>query len=209
MSTITADDLRARAEDLRDRADDARDDLRDRAGNVGDRAQEIGGRAGRAVRRARAQAEPRLRAWGEQAREAIEGVDTDHLKDEARHLAEEARRTSGQVGHHLMRIGVDVADATRHEADRMAAAVRESAAEARREARREAEEAARARRVRALLGWTIFGALAGAVLARRLGGGDQEGPFDEASPTQEDPDREIALDEADGAARPATPADTP
>lgn len=101
----------------------------------------------------------------DRAADAIGELDTDGLRRDAKNL-------SAEVGHRLLEFGSDVTEATRHEADRIIGQIHEAAEQARREAeaaRRMAEEAERKRRVRALIGWTAFGLVAGAVLSNALG----------------------------------------
>lgn len=180
MPTLTADDLRSRADELRSSAADLRD-----------RAEEAGEQAADAIRRARTQAEPKVKDLRDRAKARLDDVDTDRLRAEA-------KRASSDLGHQLVRLGVEVGDATRHEAERLVDAVRESAEEA----RQEKAKAARDRRVRALVGWTLFGVVAGAVLARRAAGGQSEGvllPPEDAVDVEEDGSATVDVTDASAA----------
>jgi hypothetical protein len=97
----------------------------------------------------------------------------EHARDAAAPKVKELRKRAADVWDHdvadlrrsVIGLGVDVRDASRAEADRVIRAIQESAEQARLEVR----EAERRRRVRALVGWTAFGMVAGAILALQFG----------------------------------------
>jgi hypothetical protein len=119
---------------------------------AGDRAETWLDAAGDHVEHARDAAAPQVKRGYKKAVKAIDPV-ADRLRDEIDELSSAARDQ-------VVRLAVDVKDATRGEADRIIEEIHRSAEEAR------AEE--RSGRVKALVGWTVFGMIAGALLAREI-----------------------------------------
>ena len=166
-------------------------DRRTRTEIAADRAREVGREVRSSARElaaearvAAADARPRLEHLGDQAearwadlRRQLADLDTDQLRedllgrleDEAQRAATRAAATSSAVGEALVSLGLDIADLTRDEVDRLTTVI-EDRADA---ARIEVQEAERKKRVKALVGWTAFGIVAGFVLSKKLGGSPQ------------------------------------
>ena len=128
-------------------------------------------------KRVEAAAKEVRRRWSD-ARERITDV-ADVVATKATEAAEElpsldhvqtrVADVGGVLGANLVRLSTDLADASRGEADRVIRAVQDEAERT----RLETTEAERKSRVRALVGWTVFGVVAGYVLANTLGGKEQ------------------------------------
>lgn len=185
MSATVIDRLRRRARPTkRDRAaQEARRAWETVRSGVADRADTLAGMAGdqladaremaaHQLADARKAAAPRLadarKATAHQLADARDAAapQVRHLRDRAasvidpvaEKVREELSDLTANAGRELSRLAVDVRDATRGEADRIIQAFHDSAEDARAEERRG--------RVRALIGWTVFGLVAGAVIAR-------------------------------------------
>lgn len=142
------------------------------ADTVRDRFEDVGEIVSESAKEQAERARPHLKRWREQAADAAK-----QTAEDLRRLGSEAREASADVTEDLMSLGIDMKDAGRREADRVIAAIEASAEQA----RAEAEEREHRRRVRALVGWTAFGMVAGAVLTWRLTASDGEDPIESAS----------------------------
>ncbi len=100
----------------------------------------------------------------------------DVIDNDLEWLRGELSDVSGQVGRGLITLGTDVKDASRVQTDRILQAIHDNAEQAREEERR--------KRVRALIGWTAFGMVAGAVLALQFGPKSDEDQPVESEPTE-------------------------
>lgn len=187
VSGIADDDRReAASAEARKRWEEMRTVLAERADTLSDAAEEQ-------WEHARDSAKPqvkRLKRRAADARDAVDNaLDPERLRDELSGL-------SSQLGRNLAGLGIDLKDATRTEADRIIGAIQDAADEAR--------EQERKRRVRALIGWTAFGMVAGAVLAMQFGPkGRDDDSVDASSGSEEsavagEPDPE-PVDEGDPA----------
>ncbi len=144
---LTEEDRReAAAKEARRRWEEVRSTIASTADHVSDVAEEQWGHA-------RDAASPTVKRIRQKAADVIE-TDLDWLRHELSDV-------SGEVGRNLLSLGSDVKDASRAEANRIIAAIHDNAEKAREEERK--------RRVRALVGWTAFGMVAGAVLAIQFG----------------------------------------
>jgi hypothetical protein len=163
MSTTTRERLRRKAtkagrkvteEDRREAAArEARRRWEEIRAAVSARAEDLAEAAEEQWEHARDVAAPRVDHLRKRAAEVFD-TDLDRIRGEVGDVVGDVRRA-------VVGLGVDVKDASRAEADRIIRAIHETAEEAR--------EAERRRRVRALVGWTAFGMVAGAVLALQLG----------------------------------------
>jgi signal transduction histidine kinase len=144
-----AEEARRRWEILRAQAAERTEDLLDAAGDQLEHAREV--------------TAPRVRDARERAVKAATPV-AERLREQAvdtsARLRQEATEASARASRELARIVTDVRDASRVEADRIIQAIHDQAEEARAEERK--------RRARAVLGFTVFGMLAGALLYREL-----------------------------------------
>lgn len=147
------------------------------ADTVRDRFEDIGEIVSESAREQAERARPHLKRWREQAAEAAQ-----QTAEDLRRLRSEAREASADVTQDLMSLGIDVKDAGRREADRVIAAIEASAEQA----RAEAEEREHRRRVRALIGWTVFGMVAGAALTWRFTASDDDDPLEEPNEEEDD-----------------------
>lgn len=181
--------------DAQRRVEDMRDVLADRADTLGEVAEER-------LEQARDATAPKVEQL---RRKAADALDTDINLDRIR---AELADASAQVGQNLVKVGLDLKAATKDEADRIITTLHESAEEARRQERR--------KRVRALVGWTVFGMAAGAVLAWRFGPNSDDPTPEEADailhtitddpasqPEEEQPEGQV------GSVNAADPADLP
>ncbi|MGI9016910.1 MAG: hypothetical protein ACR2HR_07380 [Euzebya sp.] len=165
ISGITDEERReAAAKEARRRWEEARAVLTDRADALGDAAEEHWGHARQAAR-------PQVKKLRKKAKKARKMLDADFDLDRFR---SELSSVGSQLGHGLTSLSVDLRDAGAAEADRIIQAVHASAEEV----RLKTVEQERKQRVRALVGWTIFGMVAGAVLATQFGPKQADEPAD-------------------------------
>ncbi len=152
VSGITDEASRdAAAAEARRRWEEMRSTLVDRAEVLSDAAEDQWDQARHAAR-------PKVKRLRKKASKAIDAVEETLDGDR---LRAEAAEVSAQLRRNLAGLGLDLRDAAKTEADRIIRAVQDAAEEQR--------EAERKRRVRALVGWTLFGMAAGAILAVQFG----------------------------------------
>ncbi|CAN5404216.1 hypothetical protein BH23ACT9_BH23ACT9_13800 [soil metagenome] len=190
-STISLEDLqtpkgrKAAAKKARKEARKTWDTVR---ATVEDRTETLLDAAGDQFDTARDAATPQVKRMHKKAVKAIDPV-ADKVRSEFADVSSVAARQ-------VARLATDVRDATRGEADRIIEAIHDSAEEARAEERRG--------RVRALIGWTLFGMVAGAVLARQM----QSTPQDDAIEVRSHGDQ-VRQDDRASAAEGEAPASVP
>lgn len=155
VSGITSDSKReAAAKEARRKWEHAREALTDRADALSDAAEDQ-------WEHARDAAGPKVKQLRKKADDLL---DTDFDFDFHKMKAEVAT-AANRMGDNLITLGTDLRDASSAEADRVIQAIQDSADEV----RLQTEERERKRRIRALIGWTLFGMAAGAVLAMQFG----------------------------------------
>lgn len=124
---------------------------------VAAQADSLADTAGEQLREARKATEPQVKKVRNRALELADPV--------AERIRDEVADVSADLSPQVARILLDIKEATRDEAERVMRTLHESAEQAREEARTEERRG----RVWALLGWTLFGMAAGALLASEYG----------------------------------------